>query len=241
MKTHCFSFIVILAVLFSVGCKKSTQDEFNNANGITNEKYIQRVEIFSSITIENKSYTVNYDGSNRVSSITDGSQSRFFNYSSDNALMNVSDGNKPFIINDLYQSPYDAFETGDVLEYDIKGNPIRIQVYENGYNSNLLTGEIIYDGNPNPFFYTIKATGLIDVIDHVDLNLNSTSTNIIKARLLLPYNNVIGAIFKDSQGNTKYEVHAQFQYNTFNYPITASVNTISPDGSKNYTINYYYR
>ena len=183
MKTHCFSLVVILVVLFSEGCKKSAQDEFNNANGITAEKYIQRVEIFSSISKENKSYTVNYDGSNRVSSITDGSQSSFFNFSSDDVLMNVSDGKKPFIINDLYQSPYDAFETGDVLEYDLNGNPIRIQVYENGHNSNLLIGEIIYDANPNPFFYTIKAAGLIDVIDHVDLNLNSTSPNIIKARL----------------------------------------------------------
>lgn len=235
--------IILLATILavSIGCKKSTEDEFTIANGPVAEQFVKRVDIFSNIPSENKSYTVNYDGAGRVSSITDGSQSRFFNYASSGSLDKISDGNDALVINDLFQSPYSAFEIGDVLEYDNVGNPKRILVYEDGYGSQILTGEIIYDAAPNPFFYTLRAAGLLDVLDRVNINMRYQSPLIIKAKLLLPFNNIIGGIFKNEQGVTKYEVHAVYQYSSARYPISATVNIITPDDVKEYTVNYYYK
>jgi hypothetical protein len=236
-----FRIIVFATILsFSMSCKKSTE-EFTIANGQVAEQFVKRIDIFSSIPSENKSYTINYDGAGRVSSITDGSQSRFFNYASSGSLDKISDGDDALIINNLFQTPYCAFEIGDVLEYDNVGNPKRILVYEDGYGSQILTGEIIYDAAPNPFFYTLRAAGLLDVLDRVDLNMRYQSPVIIKARLLLPLNNIIGGIFKNEQGITKYEVHATYQYSSARYPISATIDIITPDDVKVYTVNYYFK
>ncbi len=228
-------------LIFLSGCQKSSEEEFNDANGDIAEKYIKRLEITSNVVTENVTYWVNYDSENRVSSVTDGTSSHIFSYNSNNNLATVTDQGETLNVNDLYQSPYDAFETGNVLEYDAKGNPIRIECFEDGYNSDPLIGEVTYDPNPNPFFYTLKAAKIIEVLDRVDLNFGAQSPSIIKARLLLPYNNISGMIFKDLSGNTKYEVHIDYTYTADKYPISAVVNAVSANESRIYEAKYFYK
>ena len=234
--------VVCLCLLMNMtSCKKSVEEEFNNANGTTAEKYIKRFEIVSNDVSENKTFIVNYDGENRVSSIVEGSSSNVFSYNSTNNLSSVTDNGEQLDINELYQSPYDAFETGNVMEYDSKSNPKKIEVYQDGYNSNVLFGEITYDPTPNPFFYTLKAGKIIDVLDRVDLNFGVQSPSLIKAKLLLPYNNIKSMIFKDLTGNTKYDVQINSTYDAKNYPTQATVSVISPKKSYTYLVKYFYR
>ena len=178
---------------------------------------------------------------NRVSSITDGNTNAFLNYDTSDNLNSITGNNEIFDIDELYQSPYDAFESGEVLEYDKNANPIKIEVYEDGYGSDVLIGNIIYDPNPNPFFYTLKAAGIIDVLDRIDLNFGITNPSIIKARLLLPYNNIRSMIFKNASGITQYEVHIDYNYDEDKYPISAIVNTLSQNESSTYTLIYKYK
>ena len=233
--------ILVIFVVLS-GCKK-TEDEFNDANGNVKAKYLSRMEITSSVPKENKIINVYYDAENRVSSITDGTNSHFFNYNSSNSLTSVTDGGEPMNVSDLYQAPYDAFETGHVLEYDANKNPKTIEVYEyeGSSLSEVLTGEISYDPKPNPFFYTLQAAKVIEVLDRVDLNFSSAPPSIIKARQLFPYNNIRAMIFKNQAGITKDEVQIEYVYDSDNYPISATVNALSPDETRIYHVYYFYK
>jgi len=54
--------------LLLIGCNKSSEDEFNNANGDVAVKYIRSVDIINSDDpSENRTYTLHYDGESRVS------------------------------------------------------------------------------------------------------------------------------------------------------------------------------
>ena len=104
-----------------------------------------------------------YDANNRVSSITDGTETSLLVYEN-NQLANVTEGGETMNVEDLYESPYDAFETGEVINYDNNGNPQNLRFYETEYdwetNSDVTTeyrAEIIYDAKPNPYFYTLQA------------------------------------------------------------------------------------
>lgn len=232
----------LLGAILLFECSKSSKDEFNEANGEVAKKYIKVFQVINiDNTSENKTYTINYDGENKVSSVTDGNSNGFLNYNQSNGLNTVTGNDETFDIDELYQSPYDAFEYGKVLEYDDKSNPIKIEVYKDGNGSDILIGQIIYDPNPNPFFYTLKAAGIIDVLDRVDLNFGNTNPAITKARQLLPYNNIRAMIFKDVSGITKYEVQIDYNYDKDRYPSNANVNAISQNESSTYSLIYTYK
>ncbi|MEZ4817011.1 MAG: hypothetical protein R2776_03465 [Flavobacteriaceae bacterium] len=232
--------VPLFTTLLILSCSKSTEDEFNEVNGNVAEKYVKSVQVIDNVN-GNTTLTVNYGEANRVSSITDGSATSFFNYDSSNNLSSINDSDDTFSMSELYQAPYDAFETGQVLEYDDNSNPTKIKVYEDGYGSQLLTGTIIYDANPNPYFYTLKAAGGIAVLDRVDLNFGITDPSIIKARNLFPNNNIRAMIFKDNNGITKYEVQFSYTYGNDKYPLSASVSTLSVDETTSYSLIYTYK
>ena len=139
---------------------------------------------------------------------------------------------------ELYESPYDAFETGDVLEYDENGNPELLEFREDEYDydmddyvTKLYTAELVYDDAPNPFYYTLQAGGLIDVLDGVQLNfsVNPQLPEIVQARLLFPVNNLSQIIYKDEEGEIVYTINANFVYDEDNYPTSATVTAVSSD------------
>ncbi len=233
--------LIILLTSFLSCSKSSTEDEFDEANNPVVEKLISSLTIVDNDANESITYQLNYGLNNTLTSITDGDENAFLNYDNAGALQSLSSGNDIFEILDLYHSPYDAYEIGRVVSFDDKGNPVEVQVYEDGYQSNLLFGNILYDPNPNPFFYTLKAGGAIDVLDNVDLNFNSNHPELVKARLLLPYNNIKAIILKDDDGITQYEVQISYNYDSDNYPVSANITALSPDETHHYMITYFYR
>jgi hypothetical protein len=244
-KIPLLSSVLFIAVTSLLSCDKATTvDDFEEANGSIVEKQVKRIETnYSDAWVENYNIIINYDGNNKVSSVSDGEFTKFFNYDSSGDLMSVSDNGNDYTltISDLYQAPYDVFDKGEVLEYDDKGNPTKISVFEDGYNSSTLIGDIFYDPNPNPFFYTLKAANIIDILDNVEFNFGYQSPTIIKAKQLLPFNNISGMIFKDSNNETKIEIQFDYTYDNDGYPIRADVYTFIQGESDSHIVNFYYR
>jgi hypothetical protein len=234
----------VLSVILLFSCRKSSEDEFIAANPDEPiaKKYIQHFQVFSNDnTFDNVTYTVNYDSDNKVSSITDGSKSGFQQYNSSDELISVSSDNETFTMSELYQAPYKAFEEGEVTKYDSRLNPIKILVYENGYGSDILVGNIGYDPNPNPFFYTLKAAGVIAVLDRVELFFEPTNQNITRARQLLPYNNISSMVFRDVNGVVKYDAQLDYFYDEDGYPTNASLIVVTPTETTTITLIYTYK
>ena len=232
--------IAAIAMIFS-GCNKSSEDEFIEANDDVVKKYIKTFQAISyDAKSESVKYILSYANDSTVSKITDGDSEVYFHFNEDNQLITVTEGYDVIEIDELYMSPYDAFETGEVLEYDEALNPKTIEVYESGYGSEKLTGEISYDPNPNPFFYTFKACGIIEVLDGVDLIFGDVNHTIVRARKLLPNNNIKSMIFKNRNGITQFDAQFNYTYDDDGYPISASVN-VSIDGEESeFTLIYTY-
>ncbi|WP_339622796.1 hypothetical protein [uncultured Winogradskyella sp.] len=253
-----FPFLFCLLLVLA-SCNDSTSDEFDGANPDAIAKYIETVSVISAQdNSENTLITVNYDANDRVSSITDGTESSLFVYSN-NELTNVTGDGDNLNVEELYESPYNAFETGEVTEYDANGNPKIISFIEYEYDFLTdteteveYTAEISYDANPNPYFYTLDAAGVIDVLDNVDLILtvNMSSEEAVQARLLFPLNNITGITYRDNNANLVFEINADYVYNDVNYPTSGTVTGTSYDEDFNgepetetniYSVAYTYR
>ncbi|OWY23411.1 hypothetical protein C7N43_03385 [Sphingobacteriales bacterium UPWRP_1] len=235
-----FHFSLILYSVLSVSCRKSAEDEFNDANLNSKAKFLTRLEVVSTRYEENLVIDISYDSNNRVTSFAVNSAENGLSYyslyyDSNNSLNGAIRDGDFLDVDDLYQSPLNVFETGTVLEYDEKGNPSRIEI--NKYNYDLiyggvfdsfdyLTGEITYENAPNPFFHTLNAAKFIDVLDMVNLNLGfQASPSIVKARQLLPLNNIKKMNFWNPEEDFHVEVNANYDYDTDNYPKEAIIIT----------------
>ncbi|WP_212745825.1 hypothetical protein [Winogradskyella algicola] len=234
-------FLLPIAFLFLIalfGCSESASDEFDDANPDAVARYIETISVVSAQDAsENTTVTVNYDANGRVSSVTDGVDTSLFVYSN-GELSNITGQGDNLNVEELYESPYDAFETGIVNQYDSNGNPVNITFYEYEYDWQTdtedqveYTAQITYDSNPNPYFYTLDAAGIIDAMDQVDLNfsMNVSNPEIIQARALLPLNNVSSITYRDEDGNVVYEIEADYVYNSDDYPTSATVTGTSYD------------
>lgn len=259
MNNKFLSSISFLFLIVLLGCSDSSSDEFNDANPDAVARYIETISIVSAQDAsENTTITVNYDANGRVSNVTDGVDTSLFVYSN-GELSNISGQGENLNVEELYESPYDAFETGIVNQYDSNGNPVNITFYEYEYDWQTDTEEqvaytavVSYDSNPNPYFYTLDAAGIIDALDQVDLNfsVNVTSPEIIQARALFPLNNVSSITYRDEDGNVVYEIEADYVYNSVDYPTSATVTGTSYDEDFNgnsisetsiYSATYTYR
>ncbi|MEH1007829.1 MULTISPECIES: hypothetical protein [unclassified Winogradskyella] len=230
-------FFCIFLLVFT-NCDDSTSDEFDDANPDAVARYIETIAIVSAQDAdEDTTITVNYDANDRVSSITDGIDNSIFVYDN-NELTNISGQGDNLNIEELYESPYDAFETGEVMQYDDNGNPTLIKFFEYEYDylndtEEMVeyTAEVEYDSNPNPYFYTLQAAGIISVLDNVELNLsmNPTSPELVQARLLFPLNNITGITYKDEDGVVVFDINADYVYNSDDYPISGTLTAVSYD------------
>lgn len=239
-KKAVFLSLLLSSILF-YSCSETFEEEFFEANVTINQKYLKSLQIIDhKDESQNMRYIISYDEKIKISSISDGTLTEYFSYDESNALVKASLNRKVFNINDLYQAPYDAFETGNVNSYDAKGNPVEIEVYKKGFGSERLTGIIEYDQNPNPFFYTLKAGGVIDMLDKVNLYMGNPDPYTIKARQLLPYNSIVGMTYIDIDGKIKHEVAIDYTYNEIGYPEKAIVHTSTPEGSFTHTLIYEY-
>lgn len=243
MKKKLITMSLLMAVFMS-SCTDSTSDEFDNGNGNAVARYIKTITSNSSDDDGPSTVTVNYDASGKVTSVTDGTETSAFIYNNNN-LTTVTGEGDPFAISELYQAPYEAYEIGQVLAYDSNGNPTDIRLFQdNGWGDvEEFSAKVTYDSAPNTFFHTMKAAGIIDVLDNVDINLNMQGTpqQIIQARLLLPVNNPTKVVIKDLQGAVVSTTITTYNYNSVQYPTTAIVVTTEDGDSETATFTFTYK
>lgn len=249
MKLKLYSLIGLTA-LFTVGCEKSSSDEFENANGQVEVRLMESITASSNEMMSEKE-TVNffYDANNRLTKVASGDQFTSFYYDKGN-LANVKGDGDIFNVEELFNSPYDAFDTGEVIEYDNNANPKIVKFMEIVYDEETwveflvpYTAVLSYDDKPNPYFHSLKAAGLIDVLDKIKLNfdMNANSAKLVQARMLLPVNNLSKIEYKDENGETVAIVRIDYTYDPTNYPTAADV-TVIVGGDKEYsTVNYLYK
>tara|TARA_R110002033_G_scaffold66981_3_gene117973 strand:+ start:20957 stop:21721 length:765 start_codon:yes stop_codon:yes gene_type:complete len=229
----------------------SVSNEFEEANGKVEKKLIQSITIASGQdSQEGGSLQFSYTTDGALNTISNGEDTSIFVYDG-TELANVTGGGDNLNIDELYESPYDAFETGNVLLYDSNGNPKKIEFFEEEYDYNsdtystqVYTAELNYDDAHNPFFYTLEAGGIIDVLDGVKLNfsLNPQVPEIVQARMLFPVNNLSQIIYKNEAGETMYTINVNYVYDTDNYATSGTVTAVSiVDGDQStYAVQFDY-
>ena len=246
-----YVFLASMALALGTGCEKSSSEEFEEVNGQTVEKFISSITLVSAQDVdENEKVELFYDNENRLSSVSDGSDTSEFVYD-DEGLSDIdgNGGEDNFDIEELYKSPYDAFETGDVVEYDDNQNPSKILFFEEEYDfesdefiQKQYSAELTYENTPSVYFHTLKAAGLIDVLDQVQLNfsMQPQAQELMKARTLLPNNNISKIIYKDEEGVIAFEIETFYTYDADDYPTQVTVTSTSSDETQVYKINYEY-
>jgi hypothetical protein len=241
MKNKLFTISLLMAVFMS-SCTDSASDEFDDANENAEARYIKTITS-SSPGDEPSTATINYDASGKVTNISDGDESSTFVYENNN-LTSVTGEGDLFQISQLYQAPYEAYDVGQVLEYDAKGNPTKIRLFEENINGVIeeFSASVTYDTAPNSLFHTLKAAGIIDVLDNIRLNLNMQNMpqQIVRAKVLLPVNNPTRVVIKDIRDAVVSTTVTNYTYNSFNYP-TSAVATTTEQGNietTNFTFTY---
>lgn len=248
MKLKFLSVFAVAAILFSSCGDDSTTDDFMDQNPDAVSRLITSINVVSSQdATENRTITISYDTDNRVTNVTEGNQSAILAYENDQ-LANVASDGDTFAIEELYESPYEAFETGEVINYNSDGNPVNIRTFETEYDWNTQTevtteyrAEVQYDDKPNPYFYTIQAAGGIDIMDNVELNFsaNPDAPEIVQARMLFPSKNIKKISYRDLDGNLLADVVVDFVYNTDNYPTSGTVTATSYDDLDGNEVSIY--
>jgi hypothetical protein len=154
-----------------------------------------------------------------------------------------------FNVEELYQSPYNVYETGEVLAYDSNKNPSKIlfryQIYDytnNVYVIENYTAEMFYDNKPNLYFSTLESAGVIDILDGVELDfgVNHQASEIIRARALLPVNNLVKAIYKDADNNIVGTLNIDYTYDADGYPIKGTAEGVKDNEAINAEVIYTY-
>lgn len=256
MKKHIIS-ILVFGLLASCSGDSVTNEFYDandpDTNGTNSEVLITKLTATPVEDISNStSIYINYDANDRVTSISDGEGAVTLVYS-DGKLSNIASSDGTFNIEELYGSPYDAFEVGQVMDYDSNNNPILLsfpveewddETYT--YDIVFYTVEIYYDTTkPNPYFYTLEAAGVITVLDEVELNFssNTQAPELLDARMLFPYNIMKRMVYKDGNNVVAFELEADYVFNTSNHPITGTITASSPTENETsvVTLEYTYK
>ncbi|MFP9112917.1 hypothetical protein ACLI1A_03175 [Flavobacterium sp. RHBU_3] len=244
MKNRFLAAIAVIALVMSASCSSDSSDSVDNGN--TTKKYVKTITTTTSASgVQPTTLTINYDSAGKVTSATDGSEISYFAYDNGH-LQNVSGSNDVLNVSDMLSTPQDAYEVGDVLNYDANGNPIKVLIYERDWDGSIYeqyVGEITYDDKPNPYYYTLEAAGIIEVLNNLDLNFSLTpqSEELIKAKLLLPANNPKKVVIKYEDGTVKKTVVTDYVYDDKNYPTSATATETSEYGTWIYNTTYTYK
>ncbi len=237
-----------LGGLLAMSCSDSTSDEFEEVNGKVEEKLIETlVKTSVQNPSENKVFSFTYNSDGSLNTANNGEDTGAVVYENDQ-LSAFTGGGNIFNVEELFESPYNAFEIGQVLEYDNNGNPKTLMFLKNEYDYDTdeywtkeYTAEIKYDDAPNPFYSTLAAAGVIDALDKVKLNFSITQPlDLVKAKLLFPLNNPSQIIYKNEEGETLVTLSANYDYDEDNYPKSAVMTSIDLRFNESTTLTLLY-
>lgn len=247
------NYYAILLTALAISCsEEKISEEFNQVNGNVPEKLIETIRINSAQNNEqNEFISLVYTLDRKLSTISRDNSTTIFIYDDENDLVNISGDGEVLNIEELYQSPYNAFETGDVIQYDDHGNPEKIEFFETifdfnsgSYITRVYTAEITYDQVHNPYYYTLKSAGIIDVLDGVQLNFNMNPQipEIVQAKLLFPLNNPSQINYRNEEGAIIWTINVNHDYDDQNYPVSATVvsNSVADNTQEVYSIFFQY-
>lgn len=248
MKNKFLTALCAFSLLAFASCSDDSSDEFENANGDVAKKYITNLNYSDLSSPENsKNYTVTYDADGKVTKASNGTETSLFTYSGSD-LQKISDSNDVLAMTELTQPHHKAYEVGEVLVYDAKGNPVKLRAFDRYYDGSISEEyivEITYDDKPNPFFYTLEAAGIIKVLDNVNLNFSMTpqAEQLVKAKLLLPLNNPQKVVVRHLDGTVKSQVTTSYVYGNDKYPTSATFTEVNENesGSDIFTVVYSYK
>jgi len=250
MKKLLYLFLTLLIVACS---GDSVSEEFDNTNGNVQEKLISSIALISNQdSQENGVISLSYNSDGSLNTINNGTETQIFIYNDNNELTNVSGGGDNLNVLELYESPYEVFETGEVVVYDDNGNPQEIEFYEEEpvyvggfisyYVTKIYTAEITYDNTHNPYFYTLKAAGIIGVLDGVqlDIGVNAQLPEIVQARMFFPLNNPSRINYKNEEGQILFTTNVNYVYDDENYPTSATITNVENDEVTTYSAIFQY-
>lgn len=231
-----------ISILFA-SCGSTATDDFEDINGQEAKKKRLK-KITPNVDGEEISATFFYNSDLKLDKIegAKGNESSVFQYANTGDLINVSGNgaNETFDLEVLFEAPYKVMGAGEVVDYDSRNNPSKIIVRQEEYNyvTNTtemieLVAELVYDESPNLFFGTLEAAGIIDVLDGVKLDLSTAaqSAEVIKARKLLPLNNITKITYK-KEGKIVGALDISYNYDSDNYPVKG-IGVVSGDNGTN--------
>lgn len=225
---------------FTISC--STDDDgFEDANGDAAKKYVSK--IITQDEYETSVSEINYNNEGKVTSVSSNNNTKYFSYNDNGDLNNIAGGGDNVATSEVIGEIQAAYEIGNVLQYDEKGNPTVLELYGQDYYGNqiIYTAHLTYDENPFTFYYTLDAAGIIDVLYDVRLQFYAPE-EIIMAKKLLPVNNPIKAVITDDYNQEVQTISVVYDYDEDNYPNSASVLSIDDNGyAETYNVTYEYK
>lgn len=244
MKKYNKFFLIIFSISILTSCnEESVSDDFEEVNGDVAVKLMESISVSDTEdSSENTTVTMYYTNDGKLNTISNGSETNVFVYDNDNKLTRITSDGDNLNMEELYESPYDAFDTGEVVEYDDNNNPKKIEFlieeciddyWCDEYEVKIYTAELSYDDAHNPFYHTFSAGGIIDVLDNVELNFGSSqSPEIVKVKDLFPMNNLSQIIYKNEEGEPLVSLNINFSYDDENYPTSATITAVDIEESE---------
>lgn len=244
MKKYNKFFLIIFSISILTSCnEESVSDDFEEVNGDVAVKLMESISVSDAEdSSDYTTVTMYYTNDGKLNTISDGSETTVFVYDNDNKLTRITSDGDNLNMEELYESPYDAFDTGEVVEYDDNNNPKKIEFlveeciddyWCDEYEVKIYTAELSYDDAHNPFYHTFNAGGIIDVLDNVELNFGSSqSPEIVKVKDLFPMNNLSQIIYKNEEGEPLVSLNINFSYDDENYPTSATITAVDIEESE---------
>lgn len=244
MKNHNKFFLIVSTISILTSCnEESVSDDFEEVNGDVAVKLMESISVSDAEdSSDNTTVTMYYTNDGKLNTISDGSETNVFVYDNDNKLTRITSDGDNLNMEELYESPYDAFDTGEVVVYDDNNNPKKIEFlveeciddyWCDEYEVKIYTAELSYDDAHNPFYHTFNAGGIIDVLDNVELNFGSSqSPEIVKVKDLFPMNNLSQIIYKNEEGESLVSLNVNFSYDDENYPTSATITAVDIEESE---------
>lgn len=223
-----------LAALAFVGVSSCSSDDNSTPTTTEPNKVIKNIEKIDVVVYEDgdkeedKTFNLSYAADGKLTSIEYIKRKKggsiFENskgdiaYGSNKKVEKITTPKEVILIKDLLVYQNSAYKYGKVLKYDNKKNPSEILAYNKEIEEYVI--KITYDDKPFFGFHTLRAAGVIDLLDGVELNLASPSVpaELKMAKELLPNNNPIAYTYTNKDGIVLDDLKITYSYDENNYP-----------------------